>query len=44
MTVYETWSTSGSPGGRAKAAAENDRKFVIALARGLDVLRAFTAT
>lgn len=44
MTVYETWSTSGSLGGRAKAAAENDRKFVIALARGLDVLRAFTAT
>lgn len=44
MTVYETWNTSGSHAGSAKAAPEHDRKFVIALARGLDVLRAFTAT
>jgi DNA-binding IclR family transcriptional regulator len=39
-TAYDTWSTgNGRPGRRA---AEPDRKFVVALARGLEVLRAFS--
>lgn len=44
MTAFEAWNTSGSFTGPARTVAEHDRKFVIALARGLDVLRAFTAT
>src|SRR3954465_4030061 len=38
MTAYENWSALGD---RASSAAE-ERKFVVALARGLEVLRAFT--
>src|ERR1700681_86560 len=44
VTAYETWSTEARRGLGAAAASGHDRKFVVALARGLDVLRAFTAT
>ena len=46
MTLHsgrEIWSDI-VPTGRAGAGAHDDRKFVTALARGLDVLRAFTPT
>ncbi len=43
MPIYERWETDG-PRAITAAAPEHDRKFVIALARGLDVLRAFTPT
>ena len=44
MAVYEAWSTEArSKAGNAPVPG-HDRKFVVALARGLDVLRAFTAT
>jgi DNA-binding IclR family transcriptional regulator len=43
VTVYERWETDGPRAISARAPA-HDRKFVIALARGLDVLRAFTPT
>ena len=39
-TGYETWS--GPSSGRRRAPATEDRKFVSSLARGLEVLRAFT--
>ncbi len=44
MAAYERWSASSSRDGGVRLAPEHDRKFVVALARGLDVLRAFTAT
>src|SRR5262249_42559767 len=44
VTAYETWSTEGRRTPGATRSPGHDRKFVIALARGLDVLRAFTAT
>ena len=44
VTAYETWSTEARRGVGAAQASGHDRKFVVALARGLDVLRAFTAT
>ena len=40
VTAYETWSTEARRGLGAAAASGHDRKFVVALARGLDVLRA----
>ncbi len=43
VPIYERWETDG-PRAITAAAPEHDRKFVIALARGLDVLRAFTPT
>jgi DNA-binding IclR family transcriptional regulator len=43
VTIYEQWETDG-PRAMSAAAPAHDRKFVIALARGLDVLRAFTPT
>jgi DNA-binding IclR family transcriptional regulator len=43
VSIYERWETDGRRNGKALA-PEHDRKFVIALARGLDVLRAFTST
>jgi DNA-binding IclR family transcriptional regulator len=44
VAAYERWSAGGSRSMGAKPEPEHDRKFVVALARGLDVLRAFTAT
>jgi DNA-binding IclR family transcriptional regulator len=44
VTAYETWSTEARRNTAAGQAPLHDRKFVVALARGLDVLRAFTAT
>jgi len=44
VAAYERWSAGGSRSMGAKSEPEHDRKFVVALARGLDVLRAFTAT
>jgi len=44
MAAYERWSAGGSRSMGAKSEPQHDRKFVVALARGLDVLRAFTAT
>lgn len=44
VAAYERWSASSSRGTAVKAVLGQDRKFVVALARGLDVLRAFTAT
>jgi DNA-binding IclR family transcriptional regulator len=41
VTIYEQWETDG-PRAMSASAPAHDRKFVIALARGLDVLRAFT--
>ena len=43
VSIYERWETDGRHNGKTPA-PEHDRKFVIALARGLDVLRAFTST
>jgi DNA-binding IclR family transcriptional regulator len=43
MAAYERWSAGGSRSVGAKSEPQHDRKFVVALARGLDVLRAFTA-
>jgi len=43
VSIYQRWETDGSRA-IAAAAPSHDRKFVIALARGLDVLRAFTPT
>jgi hypothetical protein len=43
VSIYERWETDGRHNGTAPA-PQHDRKFVIALARGLDVLRAFTST
>lgn len=43
MTIYERWETDG-PRAMSATAPAHDRKFVIALARGLDVLRVFTPT
>ena len=43
VTIYERWETDG-PRTMSASAPAHDRKFVIALARGLDVLRAFTPT
>src|SRR5437016_8344950 len=40
MAAYESLKAGG--GRLSEPAPENDRKFVVALARGLDVLRAFT--
>jgi DNA-binding IclR family transcriptional regulator len=42
VSIYERWETGGRHNGRQQA-PEHDRKFVIALARGLDVLRAFNS-
>ncbi len=42
VSIYERWETGGRHNGKQKA-PEHDRKFVIALARGLDVLRAFNS-
>jgi len=39
MAVYESWNAAGR---RGESGPEHDRKFVVALARGLEVLRAFT--
>ncbi len=44
VTAYETWSTEARRSVATAQASGHDRKFVVALARGLDVLRAFTAT
>lgn len=44
MSVYERWETSERRSAKISHTLEHDRKFVIALARGLDVLRAFTGT
>jgi DNA-binding IclR family transcriptional regulator len=40
MAVQESWKAAASRD--SEPAAEHDRKFVVALARGLEVLRAFT--
>jgi DNA-binding IclR family transcriptional regulator len=40
MRAFEGWQTAGS--GVSERNLKNDRKFVVALARGLDVLRSFT--
>jgi DNA-binding IclR family transcriptional regulator len=43
MSIYERWETDARHSKSPRTTA-HDRKFVIALARGLDVLRAFTPT
>src|SRR5690348_10498370 len=40
LVTHESWIAEGGP--RNDAAPLDDRKFVVALARGLEVLRAFT--
>jgi DNA-binding IclR family transcriptional regulator len=44
VSIYERWETSERRSAKIASAPAHDRKFVIALARGLDVLRAFTGT
>jgi hypothetical protein len=40
LVTHESWIAEGGP--HRDAAPIDDRKFVVALARGLEVLRAFT--
>jgi DNA-binding IclR family transcriptional regulator len=42
VSIYERWETGERRSAKIASAPAHDRKFVIALARGLDVLRAFS--